>query len=103
MNFEKYGIERDNIKNILGYIESGQIAIPELQRPFVWKPKQITELIESLYNGLPISSNISLISDCFQIFPSYDFIDKLIKDSEKNFEENYFIEKVNTYQKYPSN
>lgn len=53
MNFEKYGIERDNIKNILGYIESGQIAIPELQRPFVWKPKQITELIESLYNGLP--------------------------------------------------
>ena len=56
----------------------------------------------SLYNGLPISSNISLISDCFQIFPSYDFIDKLIKDSEKNFEENYFIEKVNTYQKYPS-
>ena len=53
MNFEKYGIERDNIKNILGYIESGQIAIPELQRPFVWKPKQITELIESLYSGLP--------------------------------------------------
>lgn len=53
MNFEKYGIERDNIKNILGYIESGQIAIPELQRPFVWKPKQITELIDSLYNGLP--------------------------------------------------
>lgn len=53
MNFEKYGIEKDYIKNILGYIESGQIAIPELQRPFVWKPKQITELIESLYNGLP--------------------------------------------------
>ncbi len=53
MDFEKYGIERDNIKNILGYIESGQIAIPELQRPFVWKPKQIKELIESLYKGLP--------------------------------------------------
>ena len=53
MDFEKYSIERDNIKNILGYIESGQIAIPELQRPFVWLPKQITELIDSLYNGLP--------------------------------------------------
>lgn len=53
MDFEKYGIERDNIKNILGYIESGQIAVPELQRPFVWSPKQITELIDSLYNGLP--------------------------------------------------
>lgn len=53
MNFEKYTVDRDNIKNILGYIESGEIAIPELQRPFVWHPIQITELIESLYNGLP--------------------------------------------------
>ena len=53
MEFENYSIDRDNIKNILGYIESGQIAIPELQRPFVWKPKQITQLIDSLYKGLP--------------------------------------------------
>ncbi len=53
MDFEKYGIERDNIKNILGYIESGQIAIPELQRPFVWDSNQVTQLIDSLYKGLP--------------------------------------------------
>ena len=59
----------------------------------------------SLYNGLPISSNISLISDSLQMFPSFDFIDKLIEDSlnkEKNFENNYFEQKVNSYQKYPS-
>lgn len=53
MEYEKYTIERDNIKNILGYIESGQIAIPELQRPFVWETNQITKLIDSLYKGLP--------------------------------------------------
>lgn len=53
MDYEKYSIEKDTVKNILGYISSGDIAIPELQRPFVWQPKQITELIESLYNGLP--------------------------------------------------
>lgn len=53
MEYEKYTVERDNIKNILGYIESGQIAIPELQRPFVWKTNQITQLIDSLYKGLP--------------------------------------------------
>ncbi len=53
MNYEKYKVEKDTIKNILGYISSGDIAIPELQRPFVWAPKQITKLIESLYNGLP--------------------------------------------------
>ena len=36
----------------------------------------------SLYNGLPISSYISLISDCNQLFPSYDFIDKLIQTKD---------------------
>lgn len=44
MDYEKYGIEKDTVKNILGYISSGDIAIPELQRPFVWTSKQITEL-----------------------------------------------------------
>jgi DNA-directed RNA polymerase beta' subunit len=28
----------------------------------------------SLYNGLPISSNISLITDSFQMFPTSDFV-----------------------------
>ncbi|MBE6140033.1 MAG: DUF262 domain-containing protein [Firmicutes bacterium] len=63
MNFEKYTVERDNIKNILGYIESGDIAIPELQRPFVWKQYQITELIESLYRGLPTGFIVVWTSD----------------------------------------
>ena len=59
----------------------------------------------SLYNGLPISSNISLISDSFQIFPSFDFIEKIIEDNlnqEKNYDNNYFEEKVKLYQKYPT-
>ena len=59
----------------------------------------------SLYNGLPITSNISLITDCYQLFPSYDFIDKLIEESldpKLNLENNYFLEKVKSYQKNPS-
>lgn len=53
MNFEKYDIDKKTIADILGFISSGEIAIPELQRPFVWSPKQVTDLIDSLYNGLP--------------------------------------------------
>lgn len=30
------------------------IAVPEIQRPFVWKGKQVRDLIDSLYNGYPI-------------------------------------------------
>ena len=59
----------------------------------------------SLYNGLPISSNIALISDALQIFPSHDFIDKLIEDSlnkEKNLENNYFEENLKAFMKFPS-
>lgn len=38
---------------MLGFIKSGQIAIPEIQRPFVWKPVQVRDLIDSLYMGYP--------------------------------------------------
>ena len=59
----------------------------------------------SLYNGLPISSNISLISDSFQMFPTSDFIENLIKESsnnKKSLDNNYFEKKVNSFQKSPS-
>jgi len=57
----------------------------------------------SLYNGLPISSNISLITDSFQMFPSSYFVESLIKDSINCHKNNeYFERKVNSYQKYPS-
>ena len=86
MNFEKYGIERDNIKNILGYIESGQIAIPELQRPFVWKPKQITELIESLYNGLPTGFIVVWSNESIKLKDgSTSFGKKIIIDAGPDF------------------
>lgn len=50
---EKYSVTQYSISSILGYIDGGDIAIPEIQRPFVWKGKQIRDLIDSLYNGYP--------------------------------------------------
>lgn len=51
---EKYTIHNDKISVLLGWVESGAIAIPEIQRPFVWKKTQVRDLIDSLYNGYPI-------------------------------------------------
>lgn len=42
------------ISGILGLIKADDIAIPEIQRPFVWKNKQVRDLIDSLYRGYPI-------------------------------------------------
>lgn len=42
-----------SIKSLLGFIEANEIAIPEIQRPFVWKSTQVRDLIDSLYKGFP--------------------------------------------------
>jgi len=62
---EKYNASNLSIDQILNFIKSGEIAIPDIQRPFVWKPKQVRDLIDSLYNGYPtgyliISQNPSM-------------------------------------------
>lgn len=41
------------LNNLVSDVDSGIIALPDLQRPFVWKDTQIRDLIDSLYRGLP--------------------------------------------------
>ena len=53
MIIEKYNPNSLSVSAILGLIASGDIAIPEIQRPFVWKASQVRDLIDSLYNGYP--------------------------------------------------
>ena len=50
---EKYHSSSLSVEQLLGLIKSNEIAIPEIQRPFVWKPKQVRDLIDSLYTGYP--------------------------------------------------
>lgn len=50
---EKYNASNIAVEQILNFIKSEEIAIPEIQRPFVWKPKQVRDLIDSLYTGYP--------------------------------------------------
>jgi Protein of unknown function DUF262. len=53
MNNEKYSTNTYSVKRILSMIENKEIAIPEIQRPFVWKNTQVRDLIDSLYRGYP--------------------------------------------------
>ena len=50
---EKYNASNIAVEQVLNYIKSTEIAIPEIQRPFVWKPSQVRDLIDSLYTGYP--------------------------------------------------
>lgn len=51
---DNYKITQYSVNTILGYVENAQIAIPEIQRPFVWKGQEVRDLIDSLYEGYPI-------------------------------------------------
>ena len=53
MDIEKYTPNSLSVSAILGLIVSGDIAIPEIQRPFVWKKTQVRDLLDSLYKGYP--------------------------------------------------
>ena len=53
MESEKFTNTSITIKGLLGLIEAKDIAIPEIQRPFVWKNSQVRDLIDSLYKGYP--------------------------------------------------
>lgn len=53
MEGEKFTNTSMTIKAILGLIEANDIAIPEIQRPFVWKSSQVRDLMDSLYKGFP--------------------------------------------------
>lgn len=50
---EKYNPNSLSVSAILGLIDSKDIAIPEIQRPFVWKKTQVRDLMDSLYKGYP--------------------------------------------------
>lgn len=51
---QNYNINKYSVGTILNYVKIGDIAIPEIQRPFVWKNRQVRDLIDSLYKGFPV-------------------------------------------------
>lgn len=51
---QKYSVNQQLIETILSWVKSKEIAIPEIQRPFVWDPSKVRDLLDSLYKGYPV-------------------------------------------------
>jgi hypothetical protein len=51
---QKYSVNQHTIETLLSWVESGEIAIPEIQRPFVWDSTKVRNLLDSLYKGYPV-------------------------------------------------
>ena len=54
MSTQRYSVTPHPIETILTWVKSGEIAIPEIQRPFVWEPTKVRNLLDSLYQGYPV-------------------------------------------------
>ena len=54
MSTQRYSVTPHPIDTLLTWVKSGEIAIPEIQRPFVWQATQVRNLLDSLYQGYPV-------------------------------------------------
>lgn len=48
---------KDTTYSVFGLVEdiqSGEVALPDLQRPFVWKATKVRDLFDSMYKGFPV-------------------------------------------------
>jgi Protein of unknown function DUF262 len=39
------------VGDLVNRFDSGEIQLPIMQRDYVWKPKKVVELLDSLYRG----------------------------------------------------
>jgi len=49
-----YSVTQSAVTQLLTDVKSDRIAIPELQRPFVWDSVKVRDLMDSLYKGYPV-------------------------------------------------
>jgi len=43
-----------DLNSLVQYIELGEIGLPDIQRPFVWKNAKVRDLFDSMYQGYPV-------------------------------------------------
>jgi len=54
MPAQQFTINQPTISTVLSWIRDNKIAVPEIQRPFVWEPTKVRNLLDSLLKGYPV-------------------------------------------------
>ena len=61
MPSSRYSLHQYSVDTLLNLIRLKEIAIPEIQRPFVWTGPQVRDFIDSLYHGYPVGYLITWV------------------------------------------
>lgn len=51
---EIYSVTEFTINHLIEKIDSGELGLPELQRPFIWSDSKVRDLFDSMMRGYPI-------------------------------------------------
>jgi hypothetical protein len=46
--------QRVAVQQLVDGVQSGQVRLPDIQRPFVWSNAKVRDLIDSMYRGFPV-------------------------------------------------
>ena len=48
----KYQVNQYTVENVVDWVKSSEIAIPEIQSSFVWNRIKVRDFMDSLYQGI---------------------------------------------------
>lgn len=51
---DTFGHHPWTVQDLVGGIASGQVRLPDIQRPFVWPNAKVRDLMDSMYSGFPV-------------------------------------------------
>lgn len=54
MTTQKYSVTQVPVSTLISWVNLGEIAIPEIQRPFVWDSTKVRNFLDSLLQGYPV-------------------------------------------------
>ncbi len=69
MPIQQYSVNQYPVETLITWIKSDEIAIPEIQRPFVWNAAKVRDFIDSLYKGYPVG--YLMVPFAFRVWCAY--------------------------------
>src|SRR4051794_510876 len=75
-----------NIITLLNQVKAGEIVLPAIQRNFVWQPRRITMLLDSIMRGYPVG--IALLWETYADIPHRRFVSDYVPEGKHVFHDN---------------
>ena len=56
-----------SLSKLVQDIQMGEIGLPDIQRPFVWKNNRVRDLFDSMFRGFPVGYLLGWVTQVFAV------------------------------------